>query len=218
MHNKTVYFLIDCSGSMYGQRSDAVNIAMQKIVREAIPEIKTQKTPDLNLNFVVLGFSDAHEQQVFEIMPKTALDDFNSWDDIDADLFNGGTPTGAAIEKVIEDLEGGGLHGDVDRNAVAPAIILISDGMPNGKNPTYEEVMQRAVKGDPKECRSFRRALRVAIGINVDEEGKQSLMKFGKLSEKMEAAGIASYYDCSDSYVSSFAEILKSLTLNLSIG
>ncbi len=216
MANKTVYFLIDCSGSMYGTRADAVNTAMQKVVGEVIPEIKAQKNVDLNIKFSVLGFSDAHPNKVFEIMPKTDLDDFNTWDPIDPETFNGGTPTGAAIQAVIQDILGGS-RGEPDANAVAPAIILISDGMPNGDNPTYEEVLQCAVKGDPKEVVQFRRALRVALGINVDQEGRDSLMKFGKLSKKLESAGMAAYYDCSENYVDKFVEILKSVTLNLSM-
>lgn len=216
--NKTVYFLIDCSGSMYGTRADAVNTAMQKVADEVIPEIRGQKAADLNINFLVLGFSDAHNGKVFEIMPKTDLDDFTAWDPIDPETFNGGTPTGAAIQAVIYDLQGGATRGEPDRNAVAPAIILISDGLPNGSNPTYEEVLQCAVKGDPNEVVPFRRALRVALGMSVDEEGRQSLKKFGKLSKKMEAAGIESYYDCSENFVDKFVEILKSVTLNLSVG
>lgn len=33
---KTVYFLIDCSGSMYGNRRDAVHTTMKKVVTDAI--------------------------------------------------------------------------------------------------------------------------------------------------------------------------------------
>ena len=217
MYNKTVYFLIDCSGSMYGTRGDAVNTAMQKVVAEVIPEIRGQKSADLDISFMVLGFSDAHPERVFEIMPKTPLENFNVWDPIDPETFNGGTPTGAALEAVIQDLLGG-KRGEPDMNAVAPAIILISDGLPNGTNPTYEEVLQRAVKGDPTEVVDFRRALRVALGMSVDEAGRQSLKKFGKVSNKMSAAGIEAYYDCSENFVDKFVEILKSVTLNVSVG
>ena len=215
--NKTVYFLIDCSGSMYGNRGDAVNTAMQKVVNEAVPEIKATKNADLEISFMALGFSSAFKGDVFEIMPKTKLDDFTQWDPIDPELFNGGTPTGAAIDRVIQDIEGGS-RGDLDPTAVAPAIILISDGEPNGANPTYEEVLQCAVKGGDKEVKSFRKALRVALGMNVDEKGRESLKKFGGISRKMEEAGLESYYDCSEQYVDKFVEILKSVTVNASVG
>lgn len=213
---KTVYFVIDCSGSMYGSRADAVNTAMQKVVDEAVPEIRAQKTEDAEIYFTVLGYSDAFNGKVFEIMPKTDLDDFNQWTPIAQDMFNGGTPTGAALKAVIDDLNGG-TRGEPAINQAAPAIILISDGEPNGSNPTYEEVLQCAEHGDKCEP-AFRRALRIALGINVDAAGRESLKKFGRLSQKMQDAGLESYYDCSEQFVDKFVEILKSVTINASVG
>lgn len=214
--NKTVYLLIDCSGSMYGARADAVNTAMQKIVYEGIPEIKKLKSETLDIYFKVLGFSSDHRNDVFEILPKTALEDFNQWDNIDPETFCGGTPTGAAIKAVIDDLVGGN-RGEFNVNDAAPAIILISDGMPNGDNPTYEEVMECAVKGGPKEVKAFRKALRIALGMSVDDAGRESLKKFGDVSDKMKKAGIESYYDCSEEYIGKFVEILKSATVKASV-
>lgn len=218
MPNKTIYFLIDCSGSMYGPRADAVNNAMQMVVQDAIPKIRATKSADLNLFFKVLGFSDAQRgEMVFEIMPKTPLENFDQWDPIDPEIFQGGTPTGAALKAVIDDLS---VHGDPPSvNDPAPAIILISDGMPNGDNPTYEEMLEYAVKkpNESQEQRFFRKALRVAVGINVDENGRQSLQKFCKVSEKMQRSGISAYYDCSEQYVDEFVKVVTSLTINLSV-
>ncbi len=215
--NKTVYFLIDCSGSMYGNRGDAVNTAMEKVVSEAIPAIKAQKNDDLSISFVVLGFSDAFNGKVVELMPRTELDDFDHWDAIESDMFNGGTPTGAGLKAVIDDLNGG-RRGEPDPNAVAPVIILISDGEPNGDNPTYDAVMECAVKGGPNENKMFRKAIRVALGMDVNDTGRASLKKFGSVSAKMASAGVASYYDCSEDYVDDFVSILKSVTVNASVG
>lgn len=214
---KTIYFLIDCSGSMYGSRGDAVNTAMQKVVFEAVPEIKSKKPEDLDIYFMALGFSNnGPGSHVIELMPKTALEDFNQWDIIDPETFNGGTPTGEAIQAVIDDMKGG-TRGEPDKLSVAPAIILISDGLPNGDNPSYEEVLKYAEKGNPKYERRFDKALRVAIGISVDEAGRESLKKFGSVSDKMQKAGIESYYDCSEDYVDKLVEILKSATVNASV-
>lgn len=214
--NKTVYFLIDCSGSMHGNRADAVNVAMRKIVDEAIPDIKAQKNADLDLTFLVLGFRDVGDNNnVFEIVSRTDLDDFNQWNPIPSEVFKGGTPTGAAIQAVVDDLTGSN-YGDVDVNRVAPVIILVSDGMPtDGDN--YDKVLEYGVKGGPNEVVLFRKALRVALGMDVAADGKQSLERFGKLSKKMESAGIKAYYDCSEKYVDSFVEILKSVTINASL-
>ena len=216
IQNKTIYFLIDCSGSMYGSRGDAVNTAMQKVVYEALPEIRSKKSDDLALYFMALGFAyNGTGNNVIELMPKTALDDFNQWDDIDPETFNGGTPTGEAIQAVIDDILGG-TRGEPDKNAVSPAIILISDGLPNGKNPTYEEVLEKADKTSKKCVSAFRRALRVALGISVDDAGRESLKKFGSVSKKMSDAGLSGYYDCSEEYVDEFVEILKSATVKAS--
>lgn len=214
--NKNIYFLIDCSGSMYGSRGDAVNTAMQKVVSEALPEIRRQKSADLDIYFTVLGFSDTGtNKKVFELMGRTALDDFTQWDDIDPETFQGGTPTGEAIQTVIDDIVGGN-RGDNDATAVAPAIILISDGLPNGKNPTYEEVLECDDKDSKKYVRAFHKSLRVALGMSVDDEGRESLKKFGSVSKKMADAGLCGYYDCSEQYVNEFVEILKSATIKAS--
>ncbi len=213
--NKTVYFLIDCSGSMHGQRADAVNTAMENVVADAIPEIKRLKTPDLNINFKVLGFSSNFTNNVVLIAERT-LDDFDHWDPIKQETFYGGTPTGAAIYEVIKDLQGGN-YGEEDKNAVAPAIVLISDGEPTDSTPSYDEVLEYADKNSPNHIRQFRKSLRVAIGINVNEQGKDSLKRFAKVSDKMEKAGIKPYYDCSEEYTDNLVEILESVTLNASI-
>lgn len=214
---KTVYFLIDCSGSMSGNRANAVNIAMEKVVSEAIPEIRRQKSADLELEFYVLGFSGQYQNGTFILMDKTDLEDFDHWTKLEDSTFYGGTPTGAAIKAVVDDLEGG-ARGDGDPNAVAPAIILVSDGEPNGSNPTYEEALSL---GDPQttgNSRMFRKALRVAIGIDVDDRGRSSLEKFGNLSRSLLEAGIKTYYDCSEQFASQLAEVLKSVTVHASIG
>ena len=218
MPNKTIYFLIDCSGSMYGARADAVNTAMEKIVNEVIPQVRLLKAADLDLYFMVLGFNDMLTDKVVEIVPKTSVDDFNQWPPIEQDFFNGGTPTGAAIERVIQDLQGG-VRGEPDVNAVVPAIFLISDGEPNGSNPTYEEVMECAVKDSPKEVRAFRKAIRIAFAMNVtDDRAKESLKKFGSVSAKMAARGLQGYYECSDEYLDYFVDIIMTATMNVSVG
>ena len=212
--NKTVYFLIDCSGSMHGSRGDAVNAAMEKVVKDVVPQIKDQKSADLDISFKVIGFRGERE---IRTLADADLEDFQAWKPLTGESFQGQTPTGAAIQEVINDIQGG-AHGDVDKNVLPPAIILISDGLSNGRNPSYEEVMECADRNSPKSVDNFRWAIRVAIGMNVDEAGRASLEKFGSLSRSMREAGIQSYYDCSDNYADELTEILKSLTLHASIG
>ncbi len=221
MPNKTVYFLIDCSGSMYGARADAVNNAMQKVVGLAVPEIIVQTTVDSKIYFKVYGFSDEFPGKLMEFVGKTPVEQFTTWSDIDQSMFNGGTPTGAALQGIINDITGGN-RGEPDPNAVSPAIILISDGAPNGSNPTYEEVLECAEKGNPKEVKAFRKSLRVAIGINLGndpegEQGRASLKMFGRVSDRMAKEGIEPYYDCSSDYVDNLVKILISATVMASL-
>lgn len=211
--NKTVYFLLDMSGSMRGSRADALNNAMRRVVDEAMPAIKANKASDLDIYFTVLGFRG---EEVLEIKNKVGLDGFASWEDIEQDEFYGQTPTGQAIAAAIDDMNGG-THGDLDMNAAAPVMILVSDGEPNGDNSAYDEVMKRAEKGNPGENRLFRRSVRIAIGINVDDAGRESLRKFGNLGSTLLKAGIQAYYDCSEEYPEKLAEILKSATFNVSV-
>ena len=210
MKTKKVYFLLDCSGSMYGARADALNEAMRAIAEEATNEIRSQETPDLKLSFIAIGFSGAG---VFEIMPETDLEDFTSWTPIEGGSFDGGTPTGAAIQAVIDDIQGTN-HGAISKDVLPPLIILVSDGEPNGSDPTYEEVMECAVKESPKNVDSFRRALRIAIGVNVSDEGRASLEKFGNLSRTMRESQLQAYYDCTDDHINDLVTILKSVTIN----
>ncbi len=212
-NNKMVYFLIDCSGSMAGTRADAVNYAMEKVVSEAIPAIKTQKNADLRLYFMAIGFSG---DGIFTIMDRTSLDDFTNWDTIEDSEFNGGTPTGKAILEIIKDIQG--VRGDPLPDVCASAIILISDGEPNGIEPTYEEVLEYANRNSDKFNLAFAKSLRVAIGINVDNNGRESLKKFGSVTSTMREQGIESYYDCNEEYVDKLVEVLKSATIHASIG
>ena len=213
--NKTVYFLIDLSGSMHGSRGDAVNTAMEAVVKDVLPLIKDQKSAQMDIRFKAIGFKGERDVRV---LADASLEDFSTaWKPLPGNAFDGGTPTGAAIQAVIDDIQGG-MHGDVDPDAFPPAIILISDGLPNGKDPTYEEVLEYADRNSPKYVRAFHWAIRVAIGMNVDENGQKSLQKFGSVSSSMERAGIKSYYDCSGEYAGQLVEILKSTTLHASIG
>lgn len=217
MPNKTVYFLIDCSGSMHRARADAVNMAMRSIAENAMPQVIAQRSSDTDIYFKVLGFTDAIPERVMLIMDDSTPEDFaKNWKAIPENQFDGGTPTGAAIKAVIDDLNGG-LNGDFDPEAVAPVVILISDGEPNGGNPTYEEALAHGTtKQQPDTTRLFRHAIRVAIGINVNDRGRESLKKFGQISSTLKANGIEAYYDCGDNYLDKLAEILVSVTVNAS--
>ncbi len=203
---RTVYFLIDLSDSMRGSYGDAVNTAMEVVAKTIVPQIMYQKSADLTISFKVIGFKGEKDIRLLADVP---FEDFpKTWKPIPEVEFGGGTPTGAAIKAVIVDILGY-LHGDVDSDALPPVLILISDGISNGRNPTYEEVMECADRNSPRYVSAFRKAVRVAIGVNVEEEGRAALQKFGAISHYMRQIGIQPYYDCSAGYPEQLFEGLE---------
>ena len=220
MSKKTVYILIDSSGSMSGDRADAVNSAMRAVVSEAIPDALEKKDAELDIYFAVLTFTtdknDPSKLILDWVLPKTEIGNISSWLDIEQEKFIGGTPTGEAIAKVVDDINGGNL-GEPDPQSVAPAILLISDGMPNGNTISYEEALKFGDKTSDKFCPAYGRSNRIAIGINVDDDGRNSLKKFGRLSSTMKAKGYESYYDVSDQDLGAIVDLIKSNTIGLSL-
>lgn len=197
---------------MYGARADAVNNAMYEIERDVFPRVVASGAdPGLQQYAGVLKFSsDASGAPLIEwvVDPDTPMDKF-TWPGIDNNLFNGQTPTGAAIMEVAKRV-GGGAHGDIDIDSLAPSILLISDGIPNGKNPTYEEALEAA-----KQIDMFNQANRIAVGVDVDANGKASLEKFGRLSGSLKEQ-FKPYMDVADE-MDAIVEIIKRLTEGLSI-
>ncbi len=214
MTKKTTYILIDLSGSMKGSRANAVNQAMQGVMKDVLPEVLAQKDAEMEPSIAVLTFSSTG---IHWYIPRAKMEDVaGDWQDIDDSKFFGGTPTGEAIKVMIEDINTGN-YGEPDDEAVPPAIILISDGKPNGQNPTYSEVMQRTEKDHPEFCAEFRHANRIAIGIQVDEDGRNSLKQFGRVSSSIAEAGYESYYDCTDDNLQALVDIIKSCTIGATL-
>lgn len=212
---KTVYFVIDASGSMQGKRAGIINTAMRGVFENVIPEIIAEQDNTVELSLAILLFSDRFNDGVKWILPKTLMEDIaNSkveWTDMpDADFY-GGTPTGQGLLAVINDCKQAS-NGEIDYNAVAPAIILISDGDANTGNPSYEEVLEYGNKDNVNYSAYFRNAIKVAIGIDVTDKCREQLKKFGHVSTKMAGRGLEPYYDHSDKYADKLIEIIKSVT------
>ena len=212
---KTVYFVIDASGSMQGKRSGIINTAMRGVFENVIPEIIAAQDNKVELFLAILLFSDMFNDGVKWILPKTLMEDIaNSnvkWTDMPDDDFYGGTPTGQGLLAVINDCKHA-TNGETDLNAAAPAIILISDGDANTGDPSYEEVLDYENKDNINYSEPFRHSVRVAIGIDVTTECKEQLKRFGKVSKKMADKGLEPYYDHSDKYDDKLIEIIKSVT------
>ena len=208
MIKKSLYIAVDASGSMRGARADAVNVAMHDVVVDVLESARKNKSADLEVSVAILIFKGDNTEEW--IVPKSKIEDIEqNWTPIAQEYFYGGTPTGSAIEAIIDDMEKGN-YGETDKDAIPPVILLVSDGMPNGDNPTYEEVLERTDRNHPKFSANFRYSTRIAIGINVDDEGRESLKKFGRLTSSME--GFESYYDCADLKLDELVDIIKAIT------
>jgi uncharacterized protein YegL len=108
--------LVDVSGSMYGDKIQAVNRA----IRECIPEMRKSAAdnPFAEMTVEVVTFSTGAVWHV----PRTAVDTF-TWKDLGAD---GVTDLGAALDLVTEALD---VRNMGMRN-LPPVVLLLSDGGP----------------------------------------------------------------------------------------
>ena len=212
---KTIYFLIDCSESMRAH-VDAVNKTMQMIFVDAFPEIILRKCEDLDMVLTVFGFSGDFPGNVKVLMEKTDIKDIDKWNDLDSSLFGGKTTIGAGIQAAIDDF----FYGDYGPDDPAPAIILISDGKPDNGSPSYDEVMEKAVKGSPNEITRFRKTLRIAIGVNTDDAGIQSLQRFGAntLNARLTNKGVYTYYDCDEAFIGDLVTIFVDTPILATVG
>ena len=145
-----MFFLIDVSGSMYGEKIGCVNDTM----RELLPEMKdlSDKNPDAIVKLAVMKFS---YEGVWETPFPVDFDDYN-WNDLVAD---GPTALGDACKKLNDKLSREEFLQDKVGH-LAPVIILLSDGEPNDDFSDGIEILKRNGW--------FNVAIKVAIGIGSD--------------------------------------------------
>ena len=151
-----LFFLIDNSGSMYGERIDAVNSVMKKMINRIL-EIQ-KNSYDVIIKIAVLTFSN-NAKWIYEEPKK--LENFK-WNDI---VIEGCTNLSDAYDSLSKFLkkkkEGGQMPND---EIVEPIIILISDGLPTSN--CWEKHLNELKKNN-----LFESALKYAfaIGIDIDE-------------------------------------------------
>jgi uncharacterized protein YegL len=143
--------LVDVSGSMSGDKIQAVNRAL----RECIPEMRknNQDNPFAEMFVEVITFSTGAVWHV----PRTSVEQF-TWKDLGAD---GVTDLGAALDLVIEALD----VQNMGKRNLPPVLLLLSDG-----GPTDDwELALRRFEATPwgKPNRTVRIA--VAIGEGADK-------------------------------------------------
>jgi len=153
-----LYFIIDQSGSMAGTKMGSVNTA----IREVIPELKTVGGADVDLKVAVLLFSNGcrwmHSAPV-------SVENF-AWNNIEA---AGVTDLGAACIELNSKLSQKDGFMKSPSGSVAPALFLMSDGMPSDN---YLDGIEKL-----KNNNWYKNAIKIAVAIG-DDADTEVLAKF----------------------------------------
>lgn len=161
----TLFFVIDKSGSMYGNKIGSVNDAIENVL-PMIGEI-SDENPDAEINVAALEFSTSTRWLYDE--PKEAGDFI--WQQVEAE---GLTSLGMACEELNKKLSRNNGFMSSPSGCYAPAIILLSDG---GPTDNYENGLNAL-----KQNSWFKNAIKVAIAIG-DDADKNVLAQFTGNSE-----------------------------------
>ncbi|MDR1639553.1 MAG: VWA domain-containing protein [Clostridiales bacterium] len=156
----TLFFLIDTSGSMHGDKLGAVNEAIEELK----PDLQNlaDDNPDSEIKITALQFNSGTEW----LFPPTPVDSF-AWNRLEA---NGLTDLGAAITELDKKLsrhDGGYMPAAT--GSMTPVIILMSDGEPVDDYEGPLEVI--------KQNKWFTNSIKIAIAIGKDAN-KSVLQKF----------------------------------------
>lgn len=155
----TLFFLIDTSGSMEGNKIGAVNDAVANVL-PMLNEISAEN-PDAEIKVAALEFSSSTNWLYSE--PKIASEFI--WQDVRA---SGLTSLGAACIELSTKLSRGEFM-QAASGSFAPAIILLSDG---GPTDDFESGLKRL-----KDNNWFKAAIKIAIAIG-DDADKDVLKQF----------------------------------------
>ena len=160
----TLFFLIDTSGSMQGNKIGAVNDAVVNVL-PMLDEISVSN-PDAEIKVAALEFSNGTRWLYDE--PKLASDFV--WQDVQA---SGLTSLGAACLELNNKLSRSGFMQSAS-GSFAPAIILLSDG---GPTDDFASGLSKL-----KDNNWFKAAIKIAIAIG-DDADKDVLTQFTGTNE-----------------------------------
>jgi len=163
----TLFFLIDTSGSMAGNKIGAVNDGIRN-VQELLKDI-SENNPDAEIKVAALKFANVVEWLYDE--PKLAEDFI--WQDAIAE---GLTSLGCACQELAAKLSRSGGFMQSASGSFAPAIILLSDG---GPTDDFNSGLKKL-----KDNNWFKAAIKIAIAIG-DDADKDILKQFTGSSESV---------------------------------
>lgn len=163
----TVFFLVDSSGSMEGDKMASVNIA----IRETLPELKeiAEKNADAKIKIACLEFATGIEWMYPEPLDAETF----QWRDLVA---KGATSFGEACHELNSKLSKTKGFMTNATGSYAPVIILLTDGMPNDN---WEKEVEKLWENG-----WFKNAIKIAICIGVSEDKYQEVfIKFTRSKE-----------------------------------
>jgi len=152
-----VIFLVDCSGSMEGNKIESLNQA----IKEAIPHLRdlADERPDAEIMIRIIKFSTGATWHISSA--PIPVKDFE-WVDLEA---SGMTAMGKALSMVAEQLK----VENMPARGLPPLLVLVSDGQPTDNfNGGLKKLMDQPWG---------KKAARVAIAIG-DDADKDVLKKF----------------------------------------
>ena len=143
------FWVVDCSGSMYGEKIGAVNHAIQSTIPDMVDA--ANDNPNAQLLIRTLKFSNGAS---WVTANPVNIEDF-TWEDLDAD---GLTELGKAFEMLAAQLT---IPPMSDR-ALPPVIVLLSDGQPTDD---YKKALDKLLN-----LPWGKKAVRIAISIGQDAD------------------------------------------------
>ncbi len=156
----TLFFVVDTSGSMAGEKIASVNVA----VREVLPMISdlSSNNADAQIKIAAMEFSSGTEW----MYPQPIESENFQWRDLEA---GGLTAMGEACVELSSKLSTKAFMSEAS-GSYAPAIILMSDGE---ATDDFKRGLEK-LKGN----NWFKAAIKVAIAIGQEAENQDSLAAF----------------------------------------
>lgn len=143
------FWIVDCSGSMYGEKIGTVNHAIQSTIPEMADAAKNN--PNAQLLVRTLKFATGAS---WVTSNPVNIEDF-AWDDLDA---SGVTDLGLALDMLAAQLT---IPPMTDR-ALPPVLVLLSDGQPTDD---YKKSLDKLLS-----LPWGKKAVRIAIAIGQDAD------------------------------------------------
>ena len=153
---RPLHFIVmaDCSGSMKGEKMQALNFALRSMLPHLVDWERDQLQAQLLIR--ILAFASAPQWDVSEPMPVAQLS--ARWRNLEY-VPMGRTNMGPAFRAVADVLTPERL----ERRALRPAILLVTDGLPTDPPGGFESGLAMLM-----ESPAGRSALRLAVAIGRD--------------------------------------------------